>query len=62
LFFAGLSGSTTMSTPGGYTPLDVPASTAHGAWFSSTASSAGVTTSLGASNTWGAIEVEINHV
>jgi len=61
LFFAGLSGSTTMSTPAGYTALDVPAPGAHGSWFGSTASAAGVTSSLGASSTWGAIEVEISH-
>ena len=61
LFYAGLSGSTTMSTPAGYAALDVPASTPHGSWFSSAASSAGVATSLGASNTWGSIEIEVSH-
>jgi hypothetical protein len=62
VFFAGLSGSTTMSTPtGGYAALDVPANTAHGSWFRSSASPSGVTTNLGASGTWGTIEIEINH-
>lgn len=61
LFLAGLSGSTTMSTPAGYTALDVPASGTHGTWFSSAASAAGVTSGLAASSTWGAIEVEIGH-
>jgi hypothetical protein len=61
VFFAGLSGSTTMSTPtGGYAALDVPANTAHGSWFRSSASPSGVTTNLGASGTWGTIEIEIN--
>jgi hypothetical protein len=62
VFFAGLSGSaTTMSTPNGYTALDAPATALHGSWFSSSASSSGVTTTLGASAAWGTIEVEINH-
>jgi hypothetical protein len=50
-----------MSAPAGYAALDVPASGTHGSWFGSTAAAAGVTSSLGASSTWGAIEVEINH-
>ena len=61
LFLAYLSGSTTMSTPTGYAALDVPASGTHGSWFSASASTAGVISGLGASNTWGAIEVEVNH-
>ena len=61
VFFAGLSAPASMSTPGGYTALDVPASTVHGSWFSSSASPSGVSTTLGASATWGTIEVEISH-
>ncbi len=61
VFFTGLAGSTTMSTPSGYTALDAPASAVHGAWFSSAASSAGITTNLGAGSAWGTIEIEINH-
>lgn len=61
IFFAGLSASTSMSTPSGYAKLDVPASTVHGAWFSSSASASGVATSLGASGAWGTIEIEISH-
>lgn len=61
VFFAGLTSSTTMSTPSGYTALDAAGSTVHGSWFNSSASSAGVSTTLGASATWGTIEVEISH-
>jgi len=61
VFFAGLSASETMSTPNGYTGLDAPATGVHGSWFSSSASSSGVTTALGASAAWGTIEIEINH-
>jgi Fibronectin type III domain len=61
LFFAGLATATSMSTPASYTALDVSASTVHGAWYSSSASTAGITTSLGASSSWGAIEIEIAH-
>jgi len=50
-----------MSTPAGYTALDVPAPGTHGAWFSAAASATGVTSGLGASSTWGAIEIEIGH-
>jgi Fibronectin type III domain len=61
LFFAVLTTATSMSTPTGYTVLDVPASTVHGVWDSSSASTAGITTSLGASSYWGTIEIEISH-
>jgi trimeric autotransporter adhesin len=61
VFFAGLTTSTTMSAPTGYTALDVPATTVHGSWFSSSASSPGATANLGASSTWGSVEIEINH-
>lgn len=61
VFFVGLSAATTLSLPVGYTVLDVPATTLHGSWFSSSASSSGVTTTLGASPTWATIEIEINH-
>ena len=61
VFFAGLSTSTTMSTPSGYTALDVPASGVHGAWFSPSASSSGIATTLGTSTAWGTIEIEIAH-
>ena len=50
-----------MSTPTGYAVLDAPAPGTHGSWFGSAASAAGVASGLGASSTWGAIEVEINH-
>jgi hypothetical protein len=61
LFFALLTTTTSMSTPTGYTVLDVPASTVHGVWDSSSASTAGITTSLGVSSYWGTIEIEIRH-
>ena len=61
LFFAVLTTATSMSTPTGYTVLDVPASTVHGVWGSSSASTAGITTSLGGSSYWGTIEIEISH-
>ena len=61
LFFAVLTTATSMSTPTGYTVLDVPASTVHGVWDSSSASTAGITTSLGVSSYWGTIEIEISH-
>ena len=61
LFFAVLTTATSMSTPTGYTVLDVPASTVHGVWVSPSASTAGITTSLGASSYWGTIEIEITH-
>ena len=61
LFFAVLTTTTSMSTPTGYTVLDVPASTVHGVWDSSSASAAGITTSLGGSSYWGTIEIEISH-
>jgi hypothetical protein len=61
LFFAVLTTTTSMSTPTGYTVLDVPASTVHGVWDSSSASAAGITTSLGVSSYWGTIEIEISH-
>jgi hypothetical protein len=65
VFFAGLSASATMSTPaGGYTALDAPVSPAtgaHGSWFSTAASATGASTTLGASATWGTIEIEITH-
>jgi hypothetical protein len=61
MFFAGLSGATSMTTPAGYAALDAPASTVHGAWFSASASSSAISTGLGASRTWGTIEVEISH-
>ena len=61
VFFAGLSVATSTSLPSGYTALDVPTSTVHGSWFNSSASSSGVTTTLGASAVWGTIEIEINH-
>jgi hypothetical protein len=61
LFFAVLTTTTSMSTPTGYTVLDVPASTVHGVWDSSSASTAGITTNLGVSSYWGTIEIEISH-
>ncbi len=61
VFFTGLTGSTTMSTPGGYAALDVPAPGVHGSWFSSSASPGGITTNLGTGSAWGTIEIEINH-
>ena len=61
LFFAVLTTATSMSTPSGYTVLDVPASTVHGVWDSSSASAAGITTSLGVSSYWGTIEIEVSH-
>jgi Fibronectin type III domain len=61
LFFAVLTTATSMSTPTGYTVLDVPASTVHGVWDSSSASAAGITTNLGVSSYWGTIEIEISH-
>jgi Fibronectin type III domain len=61
LFFAVLTTATSMSTPSGYAVLDVPASTVHGVWDSSSASAAGITTSLGVSSYWGTIEIEISH-
>jgi Fibronectin type III domain len=61
LFFAVLTTTTSMSTPTGYTVLDVPASTVHAVWDSSSASTAGITTSLGVSSYWGTIEIEISH-
>jgi hypothetical protein len=61
VFFAGLSSASSMTTPSGYTVLDAPASTVHGSWFSSSATSTAVSTTLGASNTWGTIEIEISH-
>jgi hypothetical protein len=61
LFFAVLTTTTSMSTPTGYTVLDVPASAIHGLWGGSSASTAGITTSLGASSYWGTMEIEINH-
>jgi Fibronectin type III domain len=62
VFFAGLSEATTMSTPGGYTALDAPAagsSALYAAWFSPSASSSGVVTTLGTSSTYGTIEIEV---
>jgi hypothetical protein len=61
VFFAGTTASSTMSTPSGYTVLNVPSSTVHGSWSSSSASSTGVSTALGTSGTWGTIEIEISH-
>lgn len=64
IFFAGLSASTTMSTPSGYSALDAPASGAsavRGAWFSSAASTAAISTRLGASRSYGTLEIEINN-
>ena len=61
LFFAVLTSTASMSTPTGYTVLDVPASTVHGVWGSSSASTAGITTNLGVSSYWGTIEIEIGH-
>ena len=61
LFFTVLTTATSMSTPTGYTVLDVPASTVHGVWDSSSASTAGITTNLGVSSYWGTIEIEISH-
>ncbi len=59
IFFVGLAASTTMSTPGGYAALDAPASGAHGSWYGSSASSSGVSSTLGASTYWAAVEVAI---
>jgi len=50
-----------MSTPTGYTAHNVSPSTMHGVWGSSSASTAGITTSLGASSYWGTMEIEISH-
>jgi hypothetical protein len=61
VFFAGLSGATSMSTPAGYSALDTPASTVHGAWFSASASASGISAGLGAPSTWGTIEIENSH-
>ena len=60
VFFTGLSGSTTMTTPSGYTAL-APSPGVRGSWFSSSAISSGITTNLGTGNAWGTIEIEINH-
>jgi hypothetical protein len=60
IFFAGLTTRTTMSTPSGYSALDAPAtgsSAVHGAWFSTSASSTGITTTLGTSSAYGTIEI-----
>lgn len=61
IFFAGLTTSTTMSTPSGYSALDAPGSAVHGSWFSSSASSTAIATTLGASTAYATIEIEINH-
>jgi hypothetical protein len=61
IFFAGLTTSTTMSTPSGYSALDAPGSAVHGSWFSSSASSTAIATTLGASTAYGTIEIEIKH-
>lgn len=64
LFFVGLSAAETMTTPASYTALDAPvnpATATHGGWSSTSASGSGVTTTLGASATWGTIEIEISH-
>jgi hypothetical protein len=61
LFFVGLDTTRSMSTPTGYIALDVPASTVHGSWYSTSASATGITTTLGASSSWATIEIEIAH-
>jgi hypothetical protein len=61
VFFAGLSAATSLTTPSGYTVLDVPAPGTHGSWSSSSASASGAVTTLGTSVTWGTIEIEISH-
>ncbi|HEV3382936.1 MAG TPA: fibronectin type III domain-containing protein [Trebonia sp.] len=61
LFFAGLTSATSMTTPTGYTALDVPASTVHGSWYSTSASATGISATLGVSSTGATIEIEIAH-
>jgi hypothetical protein len=61
IFFAGLTTSTSMSTPSGYSVLDAPGSGLHGSWFDSSASSTAIATTLGASTAYATIEIEINH-
>jgi hypothetical protein len=60
IFFTGLTTSTTMSTPTGYAALDAPTGL-HGLWFSSSASSSAITTTLGTTSPYGTLEVEIAH-
>jgi fibronectin type III domain protein len=59
VFFVGLATSTTLSTPSGYAAIDAPASGVLGSWYSSSASSGGISTSLGTSTYWATIEVAI---
>ncbi len=61
IFFTGLATKTTMSTPSGYSALDASGSTVHGSWFTSSASSTAVATTLGTSVAYATIEIEINH-
>ncbi len=61
IFFVGLATKTTMSTPSGYAALDASGSTVHGSWFSSSASSTAIATTLGTSAAYATIEIEINH-
>ncbi|MGH3256172.1 MAG: hypothetical protein ACRDOU_12410 [Streptosporangiaceae bacterium] len=61
IFFAGLTASTTMSTPSGYPALDSSGSGVHGSWFSSSASSTAISTTLGTTTGYGTVEIEINH-
>ena len=61
IFFTGLTTSTSMSTPSGYSALDSSGSGVHGSWFSSSASSTAISTTLGTTTGYGTVEIEINH-
>jgi hypothetical protein len=60
----GLSAAQTMSLPSGFTALDAPTApttATYGSWFNTSASASGASATLGASATWGTIEIEIAH-